>query len=175
MLTPIIAIVLAAAPAVAPAATPVAPSRPSVAAPPSPKAAARAATANQLPKLPASRIDPRRVPSTYDLSRDPGFTPWSSFLSLGHDGVGAWTLEGTSIGSGLRCVDSRQGGCQPLGHAMIAVVWQPDGTRLGFFAGPSVTAMPLGGGMQSQLGFTAGIRIKPASLVSVVRRLRRGE
>jgi hypothetical protein len=75
----------------------------------------------------------------------------------------------------IRLERSRQGGCQPLGHAMIAVVWQPDGRRLGFFVGPSVTALPFGGGMQAQLGFTAGIRIKPASLVSVVRRLRRGE
>ncbi len=141
--------------------------------PPSPRAGARAAVASQLPTRPPSRIDPRRLPPTYSLTQDPGFTPWSAFLSLGDDRLGAWTLEGTSLGGGLRCADLRHGGCQPLAYAVIAPVWQPHGTRVGVFAGPSLTALPFGTGMALLPGFSAGIRVTPVSLAAVVRRLRR--
>ncbi len=141
--------------------------------PPSPKAAARAAVASQLPKPVSHGIDPRRIPSTYSLTRDPGFTPWSSFLSLGHDRLGEWTLDGSSLSGGLRCIDLRQGGCQPLAYAIVAPVWRPYGSRVGFFAGPSVTSLPFGSGMRVLPGFSAGIRVTTASLAAVVKRLRR--
>ena len=146
---------------------------PSTGGPPSPRAAARAAVATQLPSRPPSRIDPRRLPPTYSLTRDPGFTPWSAFLSLGDDRLGAWTLEGTSLSSGLRCNDPREAGCQPLAFAFAGPVWQPHGTRVGLFAGPSITSLPFGSGMALLPGFSAGLRVTPVSLAAVVKRLRR--
>lgn len=141
--------------------------------PPSPRAAARAAVATQLPPRPPTRIDPRRVPSSYSLTYDPGFTPWTAFLSLGDDRLASYTVEGTSVGSGLRCVDLKQAGCQPAVHAMVAPVVQPRGTRVGFFAGPTIGSTPFARSMRLLPGFSAGIRVRPASLAMLVRRFRR--
>ena len=110
---------------------------------------------------------------TYSLSQDPGFTPWSAFLSLGDDRLGSWTREGPSYRGGLRCVDTRALGCQPIAHAMAAPVWQPKGSGVGFFAGPSLTSTPVFRGMTLLPGFSAGIRVTPASLATLVKRFRR--
>jgi hypothetical protein len=164
MLSAICSIVLFAAPA------------PANAAPPTPQSAARIAVTSIPP--PRASTPPRRgevtwLPSTYSLSRDPGFTPWTSFFSLGHDGVGRWTLEGTSLGGGLRCGDLRDRWCQPLAFAMFALVWQPDDSPVAFVAGPSLTSVPVNGEMRVTPGFSAGLRITTASLAAWVKRRRR--
>lgn len=143
--------------------------------PPSPKAAARASMKTTLPPAQAT---PRRgertwFPSTYSLSRDPGFTPWSSFLSLGEGKLGKWTMEGTSIGGGLRCTDYSHDGCTPFAEAIAAFVWQPRGTPLGFYGGLSVASVQSGGGMTMTAGPTFGLRLRPPSLAALVRRARR--
>jgi hypothetical protein len=113
------------------------------------------------------------LPATYSLSRDPGFTPWSTFFSLGHDGIGRWSLEGTSLGGGLRCGDLRSSYCQPLATATVALVWQPDGSPLAFVAGPSLSSVAYSGEMRVVPSFTAGVRITTASLAALVKRWRR--
>jgi hypothetical protein len=130
--------------------------------------------------MPAPRVSPppRRgetvwLPATYSLSRDPGFTPWSTFFTLGHDGVGRWTLEGTSLGGGLRCGDLRSRWCQPLATAILALVWQPDDSPLAFVAGPGLTSIGVGDEMRVVPEFTAGVRITTASLAALVKRWRR--
>ena len=145
------------------------------AAPPTPKSAARIAMKSMPPPRAAA---PRRgeiawLPATYSLSRDPGFTPWTTFFTLGHDGIGRWTLEGTSLGGGLRCGDLRDKWCQPLATATAAVAWQPDGSPLAFFVGPSLTSMSFGNDMRLVPQFTAGVRLTPASLAALVHRWRR--
>jgi hypothetical protein len=147
------------------------------ASPPTPQSAARIAMKTMPPARMVSA--PRRgestwLPATFSLSHDPGFTPWSSFFSLGHDGVGRWMLEGSSLGGGLRCGDLRSRWCQPLATAMLALAWQPDGSPLAFVAGPSVTSIAQSGEMRLTPGFTAGVRITTASLAAWVQR-RRGD
>ncbi len=166
-----------AAPAAAPA-KPTKPPAPKVTAQSlSPKAAARASTKTALPSpraLPAKKGDGSWLPAPFSLTQDPNFTPWSSFLTLGDDRLGRWTLEGTSLGSGLHCEDTGGFGCVPLAQATAAVAWQPHGTPIGFFAGLTTTAMPRGGGggMGVRPGFVAGLRISPTSMVAAIRRIR---
>lgn len=143
--------------------------------PPSPKAAARASMTTTLPPAQATPKKGERtwIPSTYSLSRDPGFTPWSSFFTL-HDGkLGKWTMEGTSIGGGLRCTDYSHHGCTPFAEAIAAFVWQPRGTPIGFYGGLSVASVGSGGGMRMTAGPSFGIRLRPPSLATLVRRARR--
>ncbi|HWB74745.1 MAG TPA: hypothetical protein VG755_07310 [Nannocystaceae bacterium] len=159
----LVVIVLVAAPAAPPPS------------PPSPKAAARASMQSTLPPAkPAPKRGERAwIPSTYSLSRDPGFTPWSSFLTL-HDGrIGKWTMEGTSTGGGLRCTDSTHHGCTPFAEAIAAFVWAPGDSPLGFYGGLSVASVGSGGTMRTTAGPSFGIRIRPPSLASLVRRARR--
>jgi hypothetical protein len=141
--------------------------------PPTPQSAARVA----VQSMPAPRMPnkPKRgevtwLPSTYSLSRDPGFTPRSSFFTLGHDGIGRWTLEGTSLGGGLRCGDLRTSWCQPLAQALLALSWQPDGSPVAFFAGAELLSIGVGDEMKPAAGFSAGVRFTPASLASLVKR-----
>lgn len=147
---------------------------PAAPSPPSPKAAARAA-AKSLPARPSSgarTAEPRSLRIAYSLTGDPGFTRWSTFLSLGDDRLGHWSLEGTSLGAGLRCEDRTHGGCQPFAQAILAFVWQPDGAPVGLVAGASMTSLPVGDEMKVVPGFTAGVRISAASLATLVRRRR---
>ena len=148
-----------------------APAKPS---PPTPQTAARVAMQSvPLPHVRAPKPGERTwLPSTYSLSRDPGFTPWSSFFSLGSDRVGEWTLEGTSLGGGLRCGDLRTRWCQPLAEAIVALVWEPDAAPIGLYAGFSLASVAQGGEMKIAPGFTGGLRFRPASLASFVRRVR---
>jgi len=106
------------------------------------------------------------------LSQDPGFTPWSAFLSLGEGRIVRWSLEGTSLGAGLRCGSTRDGGCQPLAVAIMALSMRPFGTAWGFFVGPSVSSVAVRGGMQTAPGISAGITFTPASLAAVIKRWR---
>lgn len=116
------------------------------------------------------------LPAAFSLSNDPGFTPWSAFLSLGDGRIVRWSLEGTSLGAGLRCGSTRDGGCQPLAVAILALGMRPLGTAWGFFVGPSVSSVPVGDSMRTVPGISAGITFTPASLASVIRRWRaRGE
>ncbi len=141
--------------------------------PPSPKAAARAA----MKAAPPTRPQPRRpefgrLPIGFSLTGDAGFLRWSSFLSLGEDRLGRWTLEGTSLGGGLRCADFRYGGCVPLAEAILAVAWQAHGSPVALLAGPTLTSLPVGGQMRTTPGLTAGVRFTPASLAALVQRRR---
>jgi hypothetical protein len=151
---------------------------PAPASPPSPKAAARAAMQSQ--PLPSSHPAPRRrgeltwLRAGYSLSHDPGFTPWSTFLSLADGPIGSWAIEGMTLGGGLRCGDVGTSGCQPLAYAILAAVWQPDGAPVGLFAGVNASSIPFGGEMRTVPGFSAGIRITTASLAALVKR-RRGK
>lgn len=142
--------------------------------PPTPQTAARVA----MRTVPPPHVRPPRpgertwLPSTYSLSRDPGFTPWSSFLSLGRDRVGEWTMAGTSLGGGLRCGDLRTRECQPLAEAILALAWQPDAVPFGLYGGFSLASVAQAGEMTIAPGFTAGVTFRPASLASFVRRVR---
>ncbi len=144
-------------------------------APPIPQSAARVAVQSMLPpRIPSKpkRGETTWLPSTYSLSRDPGFTPWTSFFSLGHDGVGRWSLEGTSLGGGLRCGDLDMRWCQPFSSALLALAWQPDGSPVAFFAGAELLSIGTGGEMRMAAGFSAGVRFTPASLASLVKRMK---
>jgi len=165
MLSSLLAIAIVSA---APAAASPTPPPP---APPTPQAAARVAVRSMPP--PGASTSPRLgeslwLPATYSLSQDPGFTPWSTFLTLGHDGLGTWTLEGSSLGAGLRCGDLWDRWCQPLATATLALVWQPDNSWLAFFVGPSMTSQPDDGLMRIVPAFVAGLRITTPSLASLV-------
>jgi len=152
------------------AASPAAPREP-----PSPRSAARAAVKTMLPpRMPAAPARRERtwLPATYSLSRDPGFTPWSTFLSLGDDRLGHWALEGTSLGGGLQCAEAPHGGCVPFAQALLAPVWQPHGTPIGFYSGFELASVATGEGMKVVPGFSAGLRVRPAALALLVRRLR---
>jgi hypothetical protein len=142
--------------------------------PPTPQAAARVAARTLPPPRQASAPKRERtwLPATYSLSRDPGFTPWSSFFTLGDDRVGRWLLEGTSLGGGLRCGDLRSRWCVPLAEAILALAWQPHESPVALVAGPSVVSIGVGDEMRTGAGFMAGVRFTPASLVALVRRLR---
>ena len=148
---------------------------PAAGSPPSPQSAARVAM-QSLPDpgaRPARRGEPFQLPSTYSLSRDPGFTPWTTFLSLGDEGVGQWTLEGTSLGGGLRCGDVRERWCEALGEGIVALAWEPDAAPIGLFAGASLVEIAdERGDLELAPGFIAGLRFRPASLASLVRRVR---
>lgn len=166
--TALVLVMVASAPAGgAPKATP----------PPTPQNAARAIMLSTPPPLAVpKKRDPTRLPSTYSLSRDPGYTPWSSFFALGDDAVGRWTLEGSSLGGGLRCGDLRAAWCLPLAEALMAFVWEPFDSPIGVFAGASLVSIAnTGGEMQTGPGFTAGLRITPASWAAFVRRVRHGK
>jgi hypothetical protein len=141
--------------------------------PPSPKAAARASMRSTLPPrtMPPRRGERTWLPSTYSLSRDPGFTPWTSFFSLGDGLLGHWSMEGTSTGGGLRCYEDRSG-CVPFSEAIAALVWQPRGTPLGIYGGLSVASVPDASGMNVAPGPTFGLRLTPPSLAALVRRAR---
>lgn len=155
--------------ALAPASGPVS------APPPAPQSVARVAMRTLPP--PRMQSKPKRgettwLPTTFSLSQDPGFTPWASFLSLGHDGVGRWTLEGTSLGGGLRCGDLDMRWCQPFAQGLLALAWQPDGSPLAFYAGGEVVSIASGGDMRTTVGFTGGVRIRTASLAALVKRVK---
>lgn len=124
------------------------------------------------PRPQPRRAEFGRLPIGFSLTGDPGFLRWTSFLSLGEDRLGRWTLEGTSLGGGLRCADFRHGGCVPLADANLAVAWQPHGSPVAILAGPTVTSIPVGGRMRTSPGVTAGLRFTPASLAALVQRLR---
>lgn len=112
------------------------------------------------------------LPAAFSLSGDPGFTPWSAFLSLGEGRIVRWSLEGTSLGAGLRCGSTKDGGCQPLAFAMLALGIRPYGTAWGFFVGPNLSSAPDGDRMRTAPGIAAGITFTPASLASVIKRRR---
>lgn len=112
------------------------------------------------------------LPAAFSLTNDPGFTPWSAFLSLKDGNVVRWTLEGTSLGSGLRCGSTKDGGCQPLAYAIMALGLHPVGSAFGVFVGPSVASVNVAGRMQTAPGISAGITFTPASLATVVKRRR---
>ncbi|MBC8069658.1 MAG: hypothetical protein IAG13_15080, partial [Deltaproteobacteria bacterium] len=114
------------------------------------------------------------LPTTYALSRDPGFTPWTSFLFLGDGKVGRWTMEGTSFAGGTSCGTVRHAWCESFAQAILAIVWQPYGMPFAFYVGANVTSAPGDGGMSAAAGPSAGIRITAASLASIVKRARRG-
>jgi hypothetical protein len=109
------------------------------------------------------------LPSNQSLSGDPGFTPWSSIASLGDGLLGHWSMEGTSTGGGLRCPSS---GCVPFAEGILALVWQPRGTPLGFYGGLSVASVANNAGMNTTIGPSFGIRIALPSLASIVKRAR---
>lgn len=145
---------------------------PVVAAPPPPRA-----TASSLPPpmaVPKKRGERTWLPTTYSLSRESGFTPWTSFLSLGEDKVGRWTMEGTSFAGGTTCSSVRYAWCESFAQAIVALVWQPRGQPVGFYAGLNVASVSSDSGMSATAGPSAGIRINAASLVSIVKRARRG-
>jgi hypothetical protein len=140
-------------------------------APPPPRA-----SAGSLPPpvaAPKKRGERTWLPTTYALSREPGFTPWTSFLSLGDGRIGRWTAEGTSFSGGTNCSNVRYAWCEAFAQAILALVWQPHGTPLGFYAGLNATSMPNAGAMQTTVGPSAGIRITTGSLASIVKRARR--
>jgi hypothetical protein len=148
-------------------------SAPAAAAPAPPPPRVHAGSLPPAMAAPKKRGERSWVPTTYALSRDPGFTPWTSFLSLGDGAVGRWTIEGTSFAGGTTCGNVRDRWCESFAQAILAMVWQPYGQPVGFYAGLSVSSVPTDAGMQVTAGPSAGIRINAASLASIVKRVRR--
>ncbi len=143
------------------------------AAPPPPRPVGVLAPTQPKIRRPPPRPGERTwLPAAFSLSNDPGFTPWSAFLSLKDGKLVRWTLEGTSLGGGLRCGSMQDGGCQPLAFAMLALGLHPAGSAFGFFVAPSMSSVNVGGRMQTAPGISAGITFTPASLASIVRRRR---